>query len=219
MRSLIVVLFVGALSLNFVSNQTGYQKPKPEITHSVRALTDMVEVDRARSAAIGKIQRIIERFNPDMTTATKAKVADSIYEMSIKYPNLDVDLICATITHESARAWEPEVVSRAGAMGLMQIMPRTGKWLSKYEGIEWTTPEEILFDPVYNIRLGTRYLSALIETYDLEGGLAAYNGGGKRAAMWLARNKAEGVLWDETRNYIPLVLKLYDEFKNAEKVL
>jgi len=216
MRSWIVVLFVGGLSLNFVSNQAGHQQPVSRIEHSVRDLTEIVEVDRERSATVRKITRIIERFYPDMNAAMKVNVADIIYEMSIKYPNLDVDLICATITHESARTWQPDVVSRAGAMGLMQIMPRTGKWLCKYEGIQWTTPEEILFDPVLNIRLGTRYLSALIETYDLEGGLAAYNGGGKRAEMWLATDKAEGVLWDETRNYIPLVLKLYDEFKNAD---
>ena len=134
--------------------------------------------------------------------------------MSVKYPNLDVNLICATITHESARTWDPKVVSKAGAMGLMQIMPATGKWLSKYEGISWTGAEEVLFDPIYNIRLGTRYLSALIETYDLEGGLAAYNGGDKRVKLWLANDKADGILWPETRAYIPFVLNLYDEFKS-----
>jgi soluble lytic murein transglycosylase len=94
----------------------------------------------------------------------------------------------------------------------MQIMPATGKWLASHEGILWTTPEDILFDPLHNIRLGSRYLSALIETFELEGGLAAYNGGGKRARRWLANNKADWVLWPETRRYVPFVLKLYDEF-------
>ena len=53
----------------------------------------------------------------------------------------------------------------------------------------------------------------MIEMYDLEGGLAAYNGGGKRAALWLANNKADGILWAETQDYIPYVLKLYAEFR------
>ena len=96
----------------------------------------------------------------------------------------------------------------------MQIMPATGKWLSKYEGISWTGDKEVLFNPIFNIRLGTRYLSALIETYDLEGGLAAYNGGHKRVKLWLANDKADGILWPETRDYIPFVLNLYDEFKS-----
>ena len=157
----------------------------------------------------------MNRYNKKMPAAMKQAIADEILEMTLKYPNLDVDLICATITHESARSWNPKVVSKAGAMGLMQIMPRTGKWLAKSEGVEWTSTEAVLFDPIHNIRLGTRYLSKLINTYDLEGGLAAYNGGWKRAKKWLANDKADGILWAETRSYIPHVLKLYDKYKST----
>jgi len=56
----------------------------------------------------------------------------------------------------------------------------------------------------------------LVETYDLEGGLAAYNGGGTRVQMWLRSGKADGILWEETRDYVPLVLKLYDEFRSFD---
>ena len=48
-----------------------------------------------------------------------------------------------------------------------------------------------------------------------EGGLAAYNGGDKRVKLWLANDKADGILWPETRAYIPFVLNLYDEFKST----
>ena len=162
-----------------------------------------------------KIVTIMNRFNKEMPPAMKQAIANEILEMTLRYSNLDVDLICATITHESARSWNPKVVSKAGAMGLMQIMPRTGKWLARFEGVEWTSTEAVLFDPIYNIRLGTRYLSKLIKTYDLEGGLAAYNGGWKRAKKWLANDKADGILWAETRSYIPNVLKLYDEYRST----
>ena len=50
--------------------------------------------------------------------------------------------------------------------------------------------------------------------YDLDGGLAAYNGGEKRVGMWLAQNKLDTVLWPETRKYVPSVLELYDEYRN-----
>ena len=126
---------------------------------------------------------------------------------------MDVHLISAIITHESAYKWDPKVVSKKGAMGLMQVMPETAKTLVEFEGIEWTTPEEILFDPVINIRLGCKYLSGMIKLYEIDGGLAAYNGGWKRAALWLARNRADGVLYKETQNYIPTVLSLYEKFR------
>jgi len=170
--------------------------------------------DMERARAEEKVLSIIDRFNPEMNPELKKRIGKEIYETSIKYDNLDVDLICATITHESGRKWDLTAHSKAGAMGLMQVMPATGTWLARREGIEWTSAEEILYDPIYNIRLGTRYLSQLIDHYELEGGLAAYNGGGRRARMWLESNKADGILWAETRAYIPHVLKLYGEFKD-----
>lgn len=209
----IAVLGVGLFVFSGCLSNSGEKVNDIEIT--ALNVNEMFQVDNSRQQAHQKVIQIINRFNRDLAAETKKAIADEVFEMSVKYPNLDVDLICATITHESGRSWNPQVVSNAGAMGLMQIMPTTGMWLSKYERINWTTSEEILFNPIYNIRLGSRYLSALIETYDIEGGLAAYNGGPKRARMWLASNKAHGILWNETQNYIPNVLKLYDEYKDS----
>lgn len=179
----------------------------------LQLLRQIEKVDAERRKNEEKIFKIIERFNPEMTESMRKEVAGEILEMSVKYPNLDVDLICATITHESARSWDPAIKSNAGAIGLMQIMPATGKWLARIEGIKWTSADNVLYDPVSNIRMGSRYLSALIEMYELDGGLAAYNGGGRRVELWLAHDKADGILWTETQNYVPQVLKLYDEFK------
>ncbi|MFQ5639413.1 MAG: lytic transglycosylase domain-containing protein [bacterium] len=215
-RLLILPFLVGCFSLNFlIELPQSAQFELNEFEGSVSQIQKVMELDQERGLAHNKVNQIMDRFNPDMSSELKNDIADVIYEMSIKYPNLDVDLICATITHESGRVWEPKAVSNAGAMGLMQLMPKTARWLSKYEEITWTNSEEILFNPINNIRLGCRYLSALIETYDLEGGLAAYNGGERIARKWLANNKAEGILWDETTQYIPYILKLYDEFKSA----
>lgn len=204
----------GMLSLNLFSASVVPESERYAQVASLLSYTSAVsQADQARQKACDKIERIIVRFNPAMARHLRNEIVNLVYEMSIKYPNIDVDLICATITHESGRTWDPKALSKAGAMGLMQIMPATGKWLAQFEGIEWTNAEEILYDPVLNIRLGTRYLSALVETYDIEGGLAAYNGGSRRARMWLSKNKAPGILWAETRSYIPYVMKLYDEFR------
>ena len=216
MKSLIMPITLGMLSLSFLPGQSTCDNGKVlELGKSVQAIEALAQFNNSYQNNEQKIVTIMNRYNKKMPAAMKQAIADEILEMTLKYPNLDVDLICATITHESARSWNPKVVSKAGAMGLMQIMPRTGKWLAKSEGVEWTSTEAVLFDPIHNIRLGTRYLSKLINTYDLEGGLAAYNGGWKRAKKWLANDKADGILWAETRSYIPHVLKLYDEFKSA----
>lgn len=185
-----------------------------DLERTINTLKAAMSVDTIRQYQLQKIMAIIERYNPAMPSRKKYEIADEIYKMSVKYSNLSVDLICATITHESALTWRPDVRSQAGAMGLMQIMPATGVFLAADEGIPWTTPKDILYDPILNIRLGCRYLSALISLYQLDGGLAAYNGGEKRAAMWLASGKDNRVLWEETRGYIPAVLKLYEQFQD-----
>ncbi len=176
-------------------------------------LTSIAKVDKVRMENINKALSVLNRYNPSMPLEMKYNVATEISNASMKFENLDVDLICATITHESAFSWDPKVISRAGAMGLMQVMPATGIFLAEIEGIQWHSAEQVLWDPVMNIRLGCRYLSSLIEVYEVDGGLAAYNGGGKRAAMWIAKNRAKGVLFTETQNYVPAVLSLYEEFR------
>ena len=216
MKSHIIPIMLGMLSLSFLPGQSTLDNGKVlELEKSVQAIEALVQFNNSYQNNEQKIVTIMNRFNKKMPAAMKQAIAGEILEMTFRYPNLDVDLICATITHESARSWNPQVVSKAGAMGLMQIMPRTGMWLARFEGVEWTSTEEVLFDPIQNIRLGTRYLSKLISTYDLEGGLAAYNGGWKRAKKWLANDKADGILWAETRSYIPHVLKLYDKYRGT----
>ncbi|MBN1153505.1 transglycosylase SLT domain-containing protein [candidate division KSB1 bacterium] len=192
-------------------------KTTQKMRHLERALQDIraaMNVDSVRQYGIQKIMRIITTYNETMPSEKKYEIANEIYEMSVKYTNLDLDLICATITHESALTWNPKIKSHAGAIGLMQIMPATGMYLARYEGITWSTAEEILEDPIYNIRMGSRYLSTLISYYNLDGGLAAYNGGEKTASRWLASNKADGILYAETRDYIPAVIKLYKQFQD-----
>lgn len=185
-----------------------------ELARAVQQLETAVRVDRVRHYRIQKITGIMNHYNRNMSSPEKYEIADAIYQASLKYTNLDIDLICATITHESARTWNPRVVSPPGAMGLMQVMPVTGKYVAQYEMIKWTSAEEVLFNPVYNIRIGCRHLSAMMELFkDTEAALAAYNGGQYRASLWMREGKAGGILWDETQNYFPSVLKFAGEFR------
>jgi len=211
----VVVVVVAAVgfSIRYYASINSSRAKIEMLERAVQDLRAAMNVDSIRHAAIQKVMYIIDKYNPDMPSSEKYEIANEIYNMSMKYTNLDIDLICATITHETANTWDPNVISRAGAMGLMQIMPATGMFIAQYEGITWTSKEDVLLNPIYNIRIGSRYLASLIQMYGVDGGLAAYNGGEKRAALWIANGRADGILWSETSRYVPSVLGLYQEYR------
>jgi len=216
--AILFLVFITAIGFSFkyIYNDDTVAKME-KLERTLQDLRAAINSDSIRQYQIQKIMAIIDNFNKEMRSSQKYEIADEIYKMSVKYTNLDVDLICATITHESALTWNPEVKSDAGAMGLMQVMPTTGLYIASFEGITWTAPDEVLYNPIYNIRIGCRYLSSLIEFFDdVDAGLAAYNGGQKQAALWVANGKPDGILWTETRNYIPAVKKLYHEYQGLD---
>jgi soluble lytic murein transglycosylase len=104
--------------------------------------------------------------------------------------------------------------SSAGAIGLMQLMPATGRRVAKeiqlpYSGLETLT------DPDSNIRLGTSYLSQMSKRFGGNRVLAtaAYNAGPHRVDAWLPRNGTidariwiETIPFNETRGYVRRVL-------------
>jgi len=107
-----------------------------------------------------------------------------------------------------------DVRSRAGAIGLMQLMPATGRMVASniqlpYSGVQTLT------NPESNIRLGTSYLGQMAERYSGNPVLAtaAYNAGPHRVDRWLpdsgtidARVWIENIPFDETRKYVKRVL-------------
>ena len=144
-------------------------------------------------------------------------------ELVYKYAlenNLSPFLIAGIIKVESG--FKKDALSPKGAMGLMQIMPKTGRWVA--EKINYGYQEDtVLNDPEANIKLGTWYLSFLQrEFYDNEVlYLAAYNGGLGNVKQWMAKygwdknfSDVEQIPFPETRNYVKKVLyykKQYQE--------
>lgn len=210
----LILLLIGAGVLH---EQQSSSKSFESLDLSISINASLFKLDSERNASLAKIKNIISRYNQEMNLDLKQQIAEEIFEMSKKYPNLNIDFICATITHESAKTWDPGVTSKVGARGLMQIMPETGAFLAIEEGLEYKSAK-ILYDPIINIRLGCRYLSEMVGMYEKDGGLAAYNSGPRRAEMWLASNRNNRVLYAETRSYIPAVLKLYEEFRSEDQL-
>jgi len=115
--------------------------------------------------------------------------------------NLDANLVRAVIRAESG--YRPDVVSSAGAMGLMQLMPGTAASL----GV--TDP----FDIRQNIDAGTRYLRRMLDTFDgdLELALAAYNAG-----AGAVRRHGGIPPFRETMNYVPRVQGYMERYALAQ---
>ena len=107
-----------------------------------------------------------------------------------------------------------DVRSHAGAIGLMQLMPATGRQVARELRIPWSGLAT-LTDPQDNIRLGTTYLGNMAQRYDGNAVLAtaAYNAGPHRVDLWLpeegsvdARIWIENIPFNETRKYVKRVL-------------
>ncbi len=127
--------------------------------------------------------------------------------------DLDPRLLLAVAREES---WfEEDVVSRAGAIGLVQILPSTGLALSESLGDPPATPH-LLTKPQTSLRLGASYLASLLREFDgsLILAAAAYNGGESNARDWSAFHRAEdppqsieSISFTETRGYVKKVLR------------
>jgi soluble lytic murein transglycosylase len=124
---------------------------------------------------------------------------------------LDPYFVAALIRQESR--FNANARSGAGAIGLMQVMPATGRALQRSAGVGPVTPET-LTDPVTNIKLGTRFLADVMNTYNGNPDLAliAYNAGPSRASRWRSFPEfrrdhlfVERIPFDETRDYVKVV--------------
>jgi soluble lytic murein transglycosylase-like protein len=119
---------------------------------------------------------------------------DHLIAEAAEQHGVDFALIKAIIRAESG--FDRLAVSRAGAMGLMQLMPKTAQNLSVID----------VFDPRENIDAGVRHFRGLLDTFqnDLRLSLAAYNAG-KNAVLQFKSIPP----YNETRRYVKKVLRFY----------
>ncbi len=125
--------------------------------------------------------------------------------------HVDPMLAAGLIRQESM--FQADAVSRAGAVGLMQVLPKTGKRLARRLKLRYARAR--LFNPEYNLALGTLYLADLLKTQDSpEAALAAFNAGEDRVAAWKAERSyeepaefVESIPFSETREYVQIVMR------------
>ncbi len=127
--------------------------------------------------------------------------------------DLDPYLVASLIRQESE--FNPDAVSRANAMGLMQLLPRVGRSVARQVKLRGYSTS-LLTSPGVNIRLGTRYLRKVLDDHDgsLQYALAAYNAGNHRVAAWQdgaeyadIEEFVESIPFTETREYVQAILR------------
>lgn len=133
-------------------------------------------------------------------------------------PDVEAPLVLAVVRQESA--FRMQARSRAGARGLMQLMPRTARMTAKQLKLKYERAR-LTADAEYNLRLGRAYLGEMIERFDGSYvlALAAYNAGPSRAVEWIRKygnpqdtdvdviDWIETIPFLETRNYIHRVME------------
>ena len=126
---------------------------------------------------------------------------------------LDPYLVASLIRQESE--FNPAAASRANAIGLMQLLPKTGKTVAKQIKLKRYGASQ-LYTPAVNLQLGTRYFKSMVDKYNgqLEYALAAYNAGSDRVEEWLgqghyhdAQEFVESIPFTETREYVQAILR------------
>ncbi|MFQ5777344.1 MAG: transglycosylase SLT domain-containing protein [Terriglobia bacterium] len=125
---------------------------------------------------------------------------------------VDPYLVAALIRQESR--FERDARSSAGALGLMQLMPRTARSLARRRRLS----ESRILEPQFNIRLGTQFLAQLLRRFhgEVEKAVAGYNAGGTRVAEWVSQGGyrqpaefVESIPVAQTRQFVYIVLRNY----------
>ncbi len=164
--------------------------------------------------------------------AGRKAVYRDIYIPSLNFPLPDkklfkvyketslIPLNVALAISRQESAFDQKAISRAGARGLMQLMPRTARVTAKKLNYKYLR-KNLTSEPSYNIRLGTAYFKEMLEKFNGSYvlALAAYNAGPNRVKRWLKtygdprKKSIDQVTWielipiSETRNYVQRVLE------------
>ena len=188
------------------------------------ALADLAEKRQAPAQAI----RYIKHYAPDYLDLPMEASTQRLWRLAFPLPywdalersahaqGLDPYLFAALVRQESE--FDTRVVSGSNAYGLSQVLPPTGRMLSRKLHVGHFRAD-LLFQPEVNLKIGTYYLRSLVDSLGgrWDAALASYNAGRSRVLDWMKRAQyqdsaefVESIPITETRNYVESI------FRNAD---
>ena len=167
---------------------------------------------------------LANRWNWHSRSAVTAHQSGLTDDYELRYPNaFETPLKNAAKRHDISLSWLSglmrseslfmhDIRSPAGALGLMQVMPRTGRQTAKELNLKWRG-NRTLINPSTNIRIGSYYLAKQLNRFGHPAlATAAYNAGPHRVKRWMPDKPMPLDVWvasipfTETRNYVQRVL-------------
>jgi soluble lytic murein transglycosylase-like protein len=196
-----------------------------DVLASERAIAQAAAAQGAYAVAIRALYDVFSRAEKQTVLLTRQDwelyypqaFADLVRSAQQKYTRVPEALIYAVMREESL--FDPEIVSSAGAYGLMQLMPSTARLLSVRQNIFWE--QDKLSQPETNIGYGVLYLNNLLIRYkdSLPISLAGYNAGPTATDVWYKHFSEDMDEWienldyRETRGYIKKVWRSFYWYK------
>lgn len=199
------------------------RKPEPMASDLRAARLELSDADRTRlsavAAALGDMGTAGGFAGPALIETLPRAYEWLVVPAANRY-GLDPNLLLAVMRVESA--FQKHIVSYAGAVGLMQIMPRTGQLIAHALGREDFTPADLL-EPRLNLEFAAWYLASLIRRFDgrLPLAIAAYNGGPHNVRQWIQQSPEgapldvllERIPFSQTHRYVRKVLLHYAAYR------
>ncbi|MBU2707872.1 transglycosylase SLT domain-containing protein [Zooshikella marina] len=181
------------------------------------------QMNREELLAAAEVAMSWQWYFPSIISTARAEYWDDLnlrFPVAYKKPilknsraqDLDSSWVFAITRQESAFMYKAR--SHAGAMGLMQLMPATARYVARKNSIPYQSTKQLL-KPETNIKLGSAYLAELYKQFNGNRILAtaAYNAGPHRVNQWLKRHRklphdvwVEVIPFNETRKYVQNVL-------------
>jgi soluble lytic murein transglycosylase len=199
------------------------------LPESTRGLATLAWIDWRR----GRLRPAIiemKRAHPEWVTEAGDRLPPEVWRIlfPLRYDaelrsasqgaGLDAALVASVILQEST--FDAGALSRAGARGLMQVMPSTGRKIARAKGQRFR--RSALHNPNTSLDFGTHYLRQMSDLYDgsVEKVLAAYNAGPHRVDAWVARRGErspeefiETIPFSETRTYVMIILAAREQYR------
>ena len=168
LNSIVIIL---SLSMIYM-NSKAVKDVHKEIVELKAKVEEEIKLREELFITLRKSASLLKEYNPRLGEVTAFRYACKIYECS-QHP-VTPELLTALIVVESSA--NHIAVSKKGAIGLTQVMPRI-----------WQINKKELFNPYKNIEVGSEILKYYIDKHGIKGGLSSYNSGKKNRSLRYAR--------------------------------